>query len=437
MRLLVLAAAVGLAALAARVAVAEPLLMGIGVSNITPDTEAMHVQLGGYGARQSAPATGVHDDLMCKAILLKQGDRTFALVATDQLAIARSLRDEVLARVESAGINSDNLLLTASHTHAAVAMNAMNRSNVFDNKAIGIFDEALLLFTAERIAEAILAANEHYREVQVGTASTMLKGLNRNRRNAPVVDRTLTVTRFDDMEGAPLAVHVNWTAHPTMASAETMVVTAGWPGFLQRNVEGFLPGAVCLYTNGSVGDITTAGASGPSEFARMEDYGRQLAKEVLALVENIETEPDATFNYATSRLELPEHEAPPALLEAAGPEYGLTPENLPILLEALGPDASYLQVLQVGGLTAMAIPGEITSELGLEIQEALRETGAEHPIIVGLSNDWISYILSPSEYNRGGYEPGMSFYGETLGPRVVNQAIEAGKALLATMTKTR
>ncbi|MCC6489675.1 MAG: hypothetical protein IT364_19430, partial [Candidatus Hydrogenedentes bacterium] len=45
----------------------EPLLAGVAVSNITPDTTKYHVPLGGYGARQNAAALGVHDTAMAKA----------------------------------------------------------------------------------------------------------------------------------------------------------------------------------------------------------------------------------------------------------------------------------------------------------------------------------------------------------------------------------
>ncbi|MBM3290618.1 MAG: hypothetical protein FJY92_10745 [Candidatus Hydrogenedentes bacterium] len=408
----------------------DPLMAGIATSNITPDTKAYHVPLGGYGERQNAPATGVHDNTLCKALILKQGARKFALVTTDLIGIPRSLRDEALARIGATSITSDNLLLVASHSHGSTEMAAMNRKNVFDNKAIGIFDEKLLVFTADRIAEAIVNADKQYQPVRVGTASVKVEGMNRNRRGSPLVDDELTVTRFDGADGKPVAVFVNWTAHPTFSGPETMVVTADWPGYLQRNIEGFLPGATCLYANGAEGDIATAGASGPSEFARMEDYGRKLAVKVLELVPTIKTSDNPVFDYSMTALKLPERVVPAALKDAAGPEYGLTPENLPALLDALSPPTSYLGVLRVGELVAVSIPGEMASSLGLEIKKALYDAGAPHPIIVGLGNEWISYMLPKDEYHKGGYEPGVSFYGETLGPTVVAAAIDAGKGVL-------
>jgi hypothetical protein len=209
-----------------------------------------------------------------------------------------------------------------------------------------------------------------------------------------------------------------------------MEVTADWPGYLQREIETSLPGATCMYTNGAEGDISPRGAEGATEFARAEDYGRKMAAKVLALIPNIKTREDAVFDFSMTSLKLPDRVVPDALKDAAGPEYGLTPENLPALLDALSPKTSYLGVLRVGGLLAVSIPGEMTSSLGVQIKQTLAAAGATHPIIVGLGNEWISYILPADEYHKGGYEPGVSFYGDQLGPVIVAQAIDAGKAIL-------
>lgn len=410
--------------------VAEPLMAGFAVTNITPDPKEYHVPLGGYGARQNAPAEGVHDFAMAKALVLEQGDRKFALVTSDLLGIPRSLRDEVLARIEATGITSDTLMITASHCHATTEMNAMNRSNVFNNPAIGIFDESLLTFTADRIAEAIVRANAQFQEVKVGTSSIALTGLNRNRRDDPIVDNEMTVTRLDAMDGTPLVVFINWTAHPTLMNEDVMDISAGWPGYLQREIEGHMDGVLCMYTNGAEGDITTQNADGPSPFARAEDYGRKVAMKAMSLVSVIDTQPGVELKYSMTTLELPERQAPSALLDAAGPEYGLTPENIETLVKTMSPETSYLGVMKLGDLVAVAIPGEMTSSLGMQIKDALEDAGAAHPIIVGLGNEWISYILPPEEFQQGGYEPGVSFYGDQLGPVVVAQAIDAGKAIL-------
>ena len=46
-------------------------------------------------------------------------------------------------------------------------------------------------------------------------------------------------------------------------------------------------------------------------------------------------------------------------------------------------------------------------------------------MIGGLANEWISYILSVEEYNKGGYEASVSFYGSALGSTIVEGVLKA------------
>jgi hypothetical protein len=407
-----------------------PLEAGVGVANITPDTRKYQVPLGGYGERLNKPAMGIHDYTMAKALILRQGDKKFALVTLDLLGIVRPLRDQVLARIKETGIGSDNLMMAASHTHASVEMNALHSGNTFNIPNIGIFDQKLLDFTADQVAAAILQANEKLVPIKAGTGSTEITGLSRNRRGDPTVDNECTVTRIDTLDGKPLAVFVNFTAHPTYVGPNVMEVSAEWPGYLQREVEGFMPGTTCMFANGAEGDTAPSGGQGPSPFARAEDHGRKLAVAVLDRVKTIRTSPDVKFDYSMSTLKLPPRTPPPALLQEAGPEYGLNESNIKQVIEALAPETSYLGVLQLGDLLAVSIPGEMFSKLGMMIKQDLKDVGAAHPIIVGLGNEWISYMMPPEEFTQGGYEPGVSFYGDQLGPTIVEQAIAAGKRML-------
>jgi hypothetical protein len=72
----------------------------------------------------------------------------------------------------------------------------------------------------------------------------------------------------------------------------------------------------------------------------------------------------------------------------------------------------------------------MTAELGLSIKQQTTEiTGARYVAIGGLANEWISYILSAEEYQRGGYEASVSFYGAGLGQCIVDGAIAGVKNL--------
>jgi hypothetical protein len=59
---------------------ASLLKAGVARVNLTPPME-MKAALGGYGARMSKPAIGVHDAVWAKTLVLTKGEQRFALVA--------------------------------------------------------------------------------------------------------------------------------------------------------------------------------------------------------------------------------------------------------------------------------------------------------------------------------------------------------------------
>ncbi len=69
-------------------------------------------------------------------------------------------------------------------------------------------------------------------------------------------------------------------------------------------------------------------------------------------------------------------------------------------------------------------PGEMIAELGIDIKNKVRASGVPNPTIGGLANEWISYILSENQYQKGGYESSASFYGPTLGSVIHDKMIE-------------
>src|SRR5438874_1515934 len=68
-----------------RLAAGEGLVAGVARVDITPPL-ALKASLGGYGARMNRPATGVHDRVWAKALVVQNGSRRFALLTADILA---------------------------------------------------------------------------------------------------------------------------------------------------------------------------------------------------------------------------------------------------------------------------------------------------------------------------------------------------------------
>ena len=393
--------------------------------DLTPPLETKFA-LGGYGARVSKPAVGVHDRIFAKALVLNNGVKKYAIVTLDVLALPPNVKPQILERLQGQGWSVENVMLLSSHTHSSLDMTALNDQNNLDIPQLGIFQPQLLEFVVKSVAQVIIDANQGLQAVKVATASAMIPNMNRNRRGDKFTDAELTVTRFDLIGGKPLAVLVNWTAHPTFVDEQDMWVSGEWPGYLQRELEAWIgDGITTMYFNGAEGDQSPAGAEGASPYERVEDYGRKIAIEAHKLYGSIKPQKNVAFDYGYQVLSLQERKAHPDFLATGGAEYGIDEAVMKLLLEKLVPEKSASGAVRIGELLIAGVPGELAAGLGLQIKNRLRQAGVRHPVIGGLANEWISYILSVEEYNKGGYEASVSFYGSALGSTIVEGVLKA------------
>jgi hypothetical protein len=148
--------------------------------------------------------------------------------------------------------------------------------------------------------------------------------------------------------------------------------------------------------------------------------------------------PNAAFGFWREEIELPKRQWHPNFRETGGKEYGMTEDLLREMLPKLFPTRTASVSLRLGDLVIVGIPGELAAKLGLEVKRRTGEiTGAKHPIIGGLADEWISYILPIEQYNLGKYEASMSFYGPTLADVIVKGALAGVENLQKHMQATK
>ncbi len=65
-------------------------------------------------------ARWIHDPLYAKALVMKSGGRVIAFVVVDICSIKKELIDLIKVEIfNKTGITKDNILISATHTHAA------------------------------------------------------------------------------------------------------------------------------------------------------------------------------------------------------------------------------------------------------------------------------------------------------------------------------
>lgn len=392
------------------------LLAGAARVSITPDPERVSYTLGGYGDlhRMTTPATGIHDTCYARALVLQTGGRKVALVSLDLCYIPADVKAAVLARIAGTGIQPDGLFLCATHTHSGPEPLLLHSGCVGHIGAMPKFRPELLSWMAGQISAAITQASNTLRPATIGSGQTGPIGLNRNRRGEPGTDDTLTEIRVDGGDGKPIALVVDYAAHPTFFGAQMLQVSGDWAGAFERMMEAAVPGATVLFLNGIEGDVSPKGADDGMPAERIEVYASKLMQPGLRLMASIHPEAHPQLHAWDQTVSLPEPKPHPFFLLGAALFHATRDEAL-ALVHRIMPRECQLSFLRLGGTLLIGFPGEPTTPVGLEAKRMAKSAGVRLPAVVALTNGWLGYLVTAEQYRAGKYEPTMSFYGPQIG----------------------
>ncbi|MEX2169253.1 MAG: neutral/alkaline non-lysosomal ceramidase N-terminal domain-containing protein [Pirellulales bacterium] len=256
--------------------------VGVASRDITPQKPT---PMWGYGDRHAMLSQGTLDPLYAKAVVIHAGQDKLAIVGTDLgRGPTAAMMEEIRAELrEKAGI--EHCLITGSHSHHTPVIELIDREGL----GKGTFDDAVAYSQSlpDMLVEVICEADAAVQPARVGAVSKEVS-YNRNRqskREPKAVDPMLGVIRFDDLEGKPIAVLVNFAAHPVMTSPLVLKFSADYPGFMKKKVEESLS-TFCVFLQGASGDMSVnapEGVSGPQAF------GEVLADQVIELAESCVT----------------------------------------------------------------------------------------------------------------------------------------------------
>lgn len=88
---------------------------------------------------------------------------------------------------------------------------------------------------------------------------------------------------------------------------------------------------------------------------------------------------------------------------------------------AAQPITTEIQVLRLGDIYVLGLPGEILVEVGMEIR---KKAGVEKLLIATVTNDALGYVCHSRAYDEGGYEPDTATnLAKGAGEIMVNEAV--------------
>lgn len=412
------------------------------------------IWLAGFGNGRAAQ--DVHDDIWARAIALREGDTTIAIVALDVVGFFNDDVQDIRQRVAELGVDVDRVIVTSTHNHEAPDTMGMWGQNYAVRGVDADWLNSVKDAAAEAVAEAVSALQPASLEVaSVNTAAPFgdkgTANLVRDSRDPRIIDEMMYVARFVNRDHQTVATLVNWGNHAEVMDNDNTSITSDFVGYLRDTVEDGViydsytrqgVGGICIFLQAEVGGlmtplgitVTDGDGNEYSESGTWEKtaaLGRVAGELALDGIEQATEVSDPLLAFRAATLYLPIKNVAFQALWLAGvfdrpaydydPDQPLSDTNVPSL-------QSEIDVIDLGPIRMMTIPGELFPEIAIggydgshlnttyydfidadnpnppDLSQApeppyLKDLmGAQYNWILGLGNDEIGYIVPSYDF---------------------------------------
>jgi sugar phosphate isomerase/epimerase len=440
---------------------ARELTAGVAVNDITPP---IGYRMSGYFSERLS--TGISNPLHAKAIVLRQGDESAALVFCDIIGISPGVSSRVRRQAaEKTGIPAANILLTATHSHTGPLYFGALRKH-FHDLAVAEHDSDpcekvdYASDLVKRIVKVITCADTTAKPALLEAGVAEQQGLSFNRRfhmkggtvrfnpgvlNPDIVrvagpidpEVGIVFFREPDSRSAAAAV-VNFALH--LDTVGGTMYAADYPYYFEQSLrEKFGEKFVLLFGNGTCGDINHIDVT-KKQRLKTDYIGRTLAETVSAKTKSLEAVAEPALAVRSEVVEVP--------LQRYGPEkVAWARENINKVgtreLSFLEQVETYkilaiemrnsrtmpleVQVFRLGrDVAVVGLPGEVFVDLGLAIKRA---SPFATTLVIELCQDAPGYIPTKKAFAEGSYETVNSRIAPGGGEIMVEAAIRLLKEL--------
>jgi hypothetical protein len=394
---------------------------GAAVRVITPDP--LLPVSGGLGAPN--PSHEKRGDITARALVVRKGAVSVAIVSLDLLGFPSVLGDRVRAKVPR--IPADHILIGSTHTHSAPDCYAFP-----DGKGGHTGDLTYMDLVCTRAAEAVNEALDRLQPAQVKIATGEAKGKIAYNYYAPdLYDRRMSVIQAVSPEGKTIATFVNYAIHPEVLGNDIGILSPDLVGPLCESIEA-QTGGTALFMNSAQGGMVTADnrdLDRPRDpqhgywydtrsWEECQRIGRLMAAEAVRIVGDAPVQKDPGLVCASTRVRFPV-ESPVMWGVIVG-----SPLKYPH-----GDDHSIdvrVNLVNLGNAQILTIPGEALPNIGFYLKRKMRGT---HNLLFGLTNDAFGYILTKVDFHsfpRYDYVSRTSL-GEMTGEILIEKSLELVK----------
>jgi len=398
------------------------------------------------------PSDAILDELYAKALVLNDGNNTIAIVSADLLYTPLEEITNPVRRIikEKTDIPERNVLVCATHTHSGPEVFTRSKLKPKDEVSDSEIDNFYLQTLIKKLASSALIAHKNMQEVKIGAAKGHVPEILYNRRpkNADgsvtmaftlppevaatrkieagpegdtrvtfeladeqeqldfgPIDPEVCVLRVQDANGHIVASLVNFGCHPVSIYPHLSTsISADYPAYAAQVVQQ-AEGGICLFALGLAGDTVPVRRG----LKPCQQIGKALGGEALRRLQLVTTTSEVTLQALKRQIRFPTKKAPspdPNTADDGAQEYV----------------ATEMQILKLGNIYILGLPGEVLVEVGLQIK---KRAALENLFVVTLSNDSIGYVCHSKAYEEGGYEPASATnLAKGAGEIMIKEALE-------------
>ena len=385
--------------------------------DITPPADAA-LPMAGYGSRTQG-FQSIHDHIYVRAIVLDDGERQAALVAWELIFVPDQVWAELSARMaKEAGIAPEYLLLSAVHDHGAPSVaaaggragaNIVAYTNAVEDAAIEAVRQAKAKLQPARFGIGTGTAYLNINRREAGARGLWL-GYNENGPS----DKTVTVLRFEDLAGKPIALLVNYAVHAVVMGPGNYAITGDLAGATSRFVERHYygedrprsdagprlalrpqekpsgDGVVALWTSGAAGDQNPVSMENGSDFTLVDAMGRMLGEVAVRVAGSIPTSSEVRLWGGQQVATCPGRRVDPG--PTPRPAYTFTDSD---------PVPIRLGLLMLGRVALAGVSGEVFTLIS---QRLRKESPFTNTVMLTHTNGSSGYIPNDAAFEPVGYE---------------------------------
>lgn len=240
--------------------------------SLTPD---IPVPMAGYG--RLSKSEGLTDSLFVKAFFFRYQNRSAVWLTADLMIFPPLLKDRLIDSLRNYGIRSEEIFMTATHTHSSLGGWSKGPAGKFIS---GTYSEEIMNLLTKQSLSAVLDAKKNASESNVLYRETPAPEGVHNRLFGDETDHRLRFLTFRKKKTGKEALLITYSAHPTAVPGGSMSLSADYPGVLCQELEKEPETEMAAFAAGAVGSHAPSFPNKKSGLPKWEALGLYLAKKV-------------------------------------------------------------------------------------------------------------------------------------------------------------